>query len=774
MTTTPTQQRNQAHSEANRSASRNPHLVERLRQCEVAARKALHSTLSSRDQVLSHLERFARATKPITVAGSHSAESEQIRQAQAQFSERLGSLASSLDLLSQRARSDLAGSYAHLEANASVVTIMLFGRTRAGKSTLMEALTHGDGKSIGKGKQHATREVAEYFWPSRQDRALPNAPSLRIVDTPGIEGFKGNELAVVADRFVERSDHIFFLLSDDKAGTEELERFGLIRTHGKSVTVLLNVKSRDQDMDVLVNHPDLIFRRQELDGHEQRIRNYLRDRFDLPVPSVIPVHARAGWLSTQSQAQRDGQFSSDLLRERSQLSSVEGRIVSFIEAEALPARIRAPRDLIRGYIITVKSELRPFAGQFRKLGTDMASLRAHLEKGISKTRSRATQRMEAMRATLEAAREQIPLMVDELAAKRSRGSSMRAGWEKLLQDAGVKDGLNAFVAETTVDFQNEVKEQVRVASFDVKLNIEDRAEDLLDEYVSADESAHSHKYARAAIRTGAGATASGLAWWAVTNFWNPTGWAAAVAAVGAAVVGIAADRIAKAGTDSWKESTETDLRTKRDAVVGELRNRLKRIGEDMEKNATAWLDEVCIQYTGMVTGTLGVVERGSDQMRATTIGLLRTLDEIASDLDKGLITDLLATVVPEIADGTVEITRVARDPGVITKIRVRSRRPANGSPVGFCIGRGGCRVRRLRDLLGGEVVVFVDGGATIEEQVSQALRPATVCVKDIVPAEHGGYAIHAPAGTAGWVIGHRGTNIRLASWLVGHTLAVVD
>ena len=45
-------------------------------------------------------------------------------------------------------------------------TVTLFGRTMAGKSTIREALTCGDGATIGKGAQRTTRDVREYTWNS--------------------------------------------------------------------------------------------------------------------------------------------------------------------------------------------------------------------------------------------------------------------------------------------------------------------------------------------------------------------------------------------------------------------------------------------------------------------------------------------------------------------------------------------------------------------------------------------------------------------------------
>ena len=49
-----------------------------------------------------------------------------------------------------------------LYENLKNFSIVVYGRTEAGKSTLMETLIHGDGSSIGRGGQRTTRDVREY------------------------------------------------------------------------------------------------------------------------------------------------------------------------------------------------------------------------------------------------------------------------------------------------------------------------------------------------------------------------------------------------------------------------------------------------------------------------------------------------------------------------------------------------------------------------------------------------------------------------------------
>ena len=57
-------------------------------------------------------------------------------------------------------------------------TVTLFGRTTAGKSTLMSILTNGDGSQIGRGAQRTTRDVRAYDY-----------NGLKVVDVPGIAAF---------------------------------------------------------------------------------------------------------------------------------------------------------------------------------------------------------------------------------------------------------------------------------------------------------------------------------------------------------------------------------------------------------------------------------------------------------------------------------------------------------------------------------------------------------------------------------------------------------
>ena len=77
-----------------------------------------------------------------------------------QLQKQLQQAVSELHQLHEKSRDSLNEKHAQLDK----FSIALFGRTMAGKSTLMEILTKGDGSSIGKGSQRTTRDVRGYEW----------------------------------------------------------------------------------------------------------------------------------------------------------------------------------------------------------------------------------------------------------------------------------------------------------------------------------------------------------------------------------------------------------------------------------------------------------------------------------------------------------------------------------------------------------------------------------------------------------------------------------
>ena len=110
-------------------------------------------------------------------------------------------------------------------------SVTLFGRTMAGKSTLMEVLTEGDGSAIGMGAQRTTRDIRRYEW-----------NGLAVTDVPGIGAFEGEEDTRLAFDAAKTTDLIVFLLTDDAPQAVEADCFRQVKDLGKPVIIIMNVK----------------------------------------------------------------------------------------------------------------------------------------------------------------------------------------------------------------------------------------------------------------------------------------------------------------------------------------------------------------------------------------------------------------------------------------------------------------------------------------------------------------------------------------------------
>jgi N utilization substance protein A len=138
---------------------------------------------------------------------------------------------------------------------------------------------------------------------------------------------------------------------------------------------------------------------------------------------------------------------------------------------------------------------------------------------------------------------------------------------------------------------------------------------------------------------------------------------------------------------------------------------------------------------------------------------------IVSRRDPELIKSLFELEVPEIADGLVEITGVAREPGYRSKIAVVSH--IDGvDPVGACVGPRGSRVRMVVSELRGEKIDIIPYNDEPARFVAKALSPARV--REVLVDDANKQAtVIVPDDQLSLAIGREGQNARLAARLTG-------
>lgn len=134
------------------------------------------------------------------------------------------------------------------------------------------------------------------------------------------------------------------------------------------------------------------------------------------------------------------------------------------------------------------------------------------------------------------------------------------------------------------------------------------------------------------------------------------------------------------------------------------------------------------------------------------------------------IRRLLEREVSEIHDGVVEIVGIAREPGVRTKIAVRSDDPRI-DPVGACVGMRGMRIKNITNELGGERADVINFSENTAEYIANALHPAKASAIDVDP-ENKTVVFHVTPENSRLAFGKKAQNVKLAQKLTGWKIEI--
>jgi N utilization substance protein A len=144
---------------------------------------------------------------------------------------------------------------------------------------------------------------------------------------------------------------------------------------------------------------------------------------------------------------------------------------------------------------------------------------------------------------------------------------------------------------------------------------------------------------------------------------------------------------------------------------------------------------------------------------------------ILSRITPAFLIRLFELEVPEIEEGLLEIRSAARDPGLRSKIAVKSN-DQRIDPVGTCVGMRGSRVQAVTGELAGERVDIVLWSMEPAQFVINAMSPAEVS-SIIVDEDAHSMDVVVEEEQLALAIGRNGQNVRLASELTGWTLNIL-
>lgn len=176
---------------------------------------------------------------------------------------------------------------------ANKFNITLFGRTKVGKSTLMEILTNGNGSSIGKGGQRTTLNVRQYKW-----------KGLTITDIPGIDAFQGDTDDRLAFEAAKSADIVVFMISDGQPEATEADWLVRLKREDKPIVCLCNAKytlEDELDMEMFLDNPDEILKDSRIKEIIEQFNNFVKEQLPNEHIDIYVTQLQARYLANKKE-----------------------------------------------------------------------------------------------------------------------------------------------------------------------------------------------------------------------------------------------------------------------------------------------------------------------------------------------------------------------------------------------------------------------------------------------------------------------------------------
>lgn len=350
----------------------------------------------------------------------------------------LSAIRSNFEILPQRLVEDIDA------LSRTSFSISLFGRTMAGKSTLMEILTHGKGESIGKGAQRTTQDVRTYKY-----------KDLQITDVPGIAAFEGKDDETIAFDAAKKSDLILFLITDDAPQACEAECLNKILELGKPVICLLNIKA-----DISASTSLKMFERDiQKKFSNERLESIKRQFFEFGTQygqdwrnlRFAYVHLKSAFLSQQS----DFRDKSVELYHLSRFDYVEKLIVGEVCRNGSFYKLKAFSDIVVVPVVDVLETLFTQSAINSEQGSVLIGKRRMLRKWTDEFVADGKVRIDSLLTSISS---ELKREIASFAEDNYDNANASSEWNKILNRRKVKERAEHLLQQFKKECETELRE----------------------------------------------------------------------------------------------------------------------------------------------------------------------------------------------------------------------------------------------------------------------------------------------------------------------------
>ena len=531
-----------------------------------------------------------------------------------------------------------------LKGDLEKFSITLFGRTMAGKSTLMEVLTEGDGSAIGMGAQRTTRDIRRYVW-----------NGLAVTDVPGIGAFEGEEDTRLAFDAAKTADLIVFLLTDDAPQAVEAECFSQVKDLGKPVIVIMNVKvSIDAGKSRKLIERDMK-RAFDYDRIEDIRKQFCKfaDMYGQNWDSVpfVSVHLKSAYEAVK--CEKAGDPDADFWREVSHIDELKSFICDEVRVRGKYIRVKTFADIIANPMIEALSELN---GQSR-MNEAQAKVISDKKNALAKRRDvfvkSSKKRIESFMMRLKT---EFRMDIATFSEDHYNDKMADIAWGELVKNKKLEDRCRELLDDMETEVDSIIQEMLREMTSELKyVSVESLERNFLTpELVDAKRIA---SWTSLVLGSG-GAIAAYILSAVGVSAAGPVGWIASAIGItgGISVLFIESriDKMAKARANLEKELSNS------------VNSTCDNIWLQLEKN----LDRLVVGKIDLVLRELTEIEKVINSLASTQDVLADSLRLELQSLNKTFTGKIASAVFgEEPAEGYMNsIDTVSRIPGVCTML----------------------------------------------------------------------------------------------------------
>jgi len=497
--------------------------------------------------------------------------------------------------------------------------IVLFGRTGAGKSSLVSAIAQTNGSQVSQGESDWTTRVEPVDW-----------NSCRIYDTPGINGWGRSQsresLETISREAVEVADVVLVCFDNQSQQAEEFVKLATwVKTYRKPVIAVLNVRNPRWRLPTLMpSGPARANLSRAVREHSGNIADELA-KIELHGVPIVAISSKRALFArsslpfegpdAESLTKMRFEFGQEVLEGSSGYTRLEDLLVGAVSEHAVSLRLGALGDQLRGIIQELMRELACFEREsreaakvieLRQIQGVFAALGYPSRKGKIR-REVLFEQGEDLLAELERLRGGLlkaPVkgeyqtlvkqhLETRLGALRSR--SMQNAEECVLAAFDARKKLTASEVQSKVFDQSRMQadaeavlaegweflvKKVNLAQKDAQIGLKVLAE---SRPVAGDAG---EGWKRCSLGLKVGGTTTGVAGFfgtlALTNIWNPIGWTAFTAGGIALVGGITSAALSWLGDGARTQAETIRLSARRNALA-EIRKAVHSVYDDYEK-----------------------------------------------------------------------------------------------------------------------------------------------------------------------------------------------